>query len=211
MGGHAGHDMGGHAGHDMGSVAGLPMASTAADRDGLELDVLTHRWGPFLPGWPAGLVVRTTLSGDVVTSAVVEQEPTRPETFPRPVVVAHALVTVLDLAGWTQAARALSHLPLARLDSLAPSGAEQRWLSRIGRSRTLRWALRDVAVVDGQDAADRVGGWCEELLAVGRTGPERGGGRCTRRWTWCRWSSRAPRWRAPGSRSPASPSVRRVR
>ncbi len=173
-GGHdvGGHDMGGHAGHDMGSVAGLSMASTGQDRDGLALDVLVHRWGPFLPGWPAGLVVRTTLSGDVVTSAVVEQGPSRPETFPRPVAVAHALVTVLDLAGWTEAAKVLSHVPLARLDAIAPTGAEQRWLSRVRRSRTLRWALRDVAVVDDQDAADRVAQWCEELLtgAKGGTG-----------------------------------------
>lgn len=173
---HAGHDMGGgHAGHDMGSVAGLPMASTGEDRDGLALDVLTHRWGPFLPGWPAGLVVRTTLSGDVVTSAVVEKEPSRPETFPRPVAVAHAVVTVLDLAGWTDAARALAHVPLARFDALAPTGAEERWLSRVRRSRTLRWALRDIAVVDGQDAADRVARWCEELLTGAPDGTGRAG------------------------------------
>lgn len=169
MGGHAGHDMGGHAGHDVGSVAGLPMASTGEDRDGLALDVLTHRWGPFLRGWPAGLVVRTTLSGDVVTSALVEQAPARPETFPRPVAVAHALVTVLDLAGWTAAARALSHVPLAGLDALAPTDSEKRWLSRVRRSRTLRWALRDIAVVDGQDAADRLARWCDELLTGGTT------------------------------------------
>ena len=169
MGGHGGHDMGGHGGHDMGDVAGLPMAGTGQDRDGLELDVLTYRWGPFLPGWPTGLVVRATVAGDVVSDATVEQQPGPAEPLPRLCVVAHCLVTVLGLAGWHSAERALGALPLAGLDGRTVTDDERRWLSRVRRSRTLRWALRDIADVDGQDAGARVATWCEELLAGAAT------------------------------------------
>ncbi len=166
MGGHGGHDMGGHGGHDMGDVAGLPMAGTGEDRDGLELDVLTYRWGPFLTGWPTGLVVRTSLSGDVVSAATVEAQPDAAEALPRLAAVAHSLVSVLGLSGWDRAARAVSALPLAGLEGRPVSDAERRWLERIHRSRTLRWALRDVADLDGQDAGARLRSWCEELLTA---------------------------------------------
>lgn len=165
-GGHGGHDMGGHGGHDMGDVAGLPMAGTGEDRDGLELDVLTYRWGPFLTGWPTGLVVRTSVSGDVVSAATVEAQPDAAEALPRLAAVAHSLVSVLGLSGWDRAASAVSALPLAGLEGRPASDAERRWLERIHRSRTLRWALRDVADLDGQDAGARLRSWCEELLTA---------------------------------------------
>jgi hypothetical protein len=165
MGGHGGHDMGGHGGHDMADVAGLPMAGTGEDRDGLELDVLTYRWGPFLTGWPPGLVVRATLSGDVVSAATVEAQPDAAEALPRLAAVAHSLVSVLGLAGWHRAERALSALPLAPLDGRTATDDEKRWLARVRRSRALSWALRDIADIDGQGAGGRVVLWCEELLA----------------------------------------------
>lgn len=63
----------GHAGHDMGGVVdGLPMADRADDRDGLRLDRLHVPLGPALVDWPAGLVLRLTLQGDVVQQAGVE-------------------------------------------------------------------------------------------------------------------------------------------
>ncbi|GAA2018374.1 hypothetical protein GCM10009756_03320 [Pseudokineococcus marinus] len=53
--------------------AGLDLAGGEDDlRDGLEMDVLRVPLGPVLPDWPAGLVLRTVLSGDVVVRARVE-------------------------------------------------------------------------------------------------------------------------------------------
>src|SRR5262249_60647037 len=51
---------------------GLPTASPGEDRDGLKLDQLHVPLGPFLPDWPAGLVVRVTLQGDVIQYATAE-------------------------------------------------------------------------------------------------------------------------------------------
>lgn len=48
---------------------GIPLAGSDDDRDGLEMDVLHLRLGPVLPHWPAGLVLRCTLQGDVITEA----------------------------------------------------------------------------------------------------------------------------------------------
>ncbi|TDC22545.1 hypothetical protein E1265_15435 [Streptomyces sp. 8K308] len=69
---------GGHGGHG-GWVAGLPLAERGDDRDGLRLDVLRLPLGPALRDWPAGLVVRLALQGDVVVSAAVDPPPANPE------------------------------------------------------------------------------------------------------------------------------------
>lgn len=54
----------------MGGVPyGRPMAMTGDDRDGLALDRLPVRLGPFLVGLPAGLAVDVVLQGDVVQEA----------------------------------------------------------------------------------------------------------------------------------------------
>ncbi|WP_341855484.1 hypothetical protein [Brachybacterium sp. GPGPB12] len=63
---HDGH--GGHGGMDM-APAGIPLAQAGEDRDGLEMDVLQLPLGPVLPFWPAGLVLRCSLQGDVVVDA----------------------------------------------------------------------------------------------------------------------------------------------
>ncbi|MEJ5914406.1 hypothetical protein [Pseudokineococcus sp. 1T1Z-3] len=56
--------------------AGLDLAGGQDDlRDGLEMDVLRVPLGPVLTDWPAGLVLRTVLSGDVVVRARVEVLP----------------------------------------------------------------------------------------------------------------------------------------
>ncbi|MGW5028473.1 hypothetical protein ACWEO9_26980, partial [Streptomyces albidoflavus] len=44
-------------------ISGLPLADRADDRDGLRLDRLHVPFGPVLPDWPAGLVVRLALQG----------------------------------------------------------------------------------------------------------------------------------------------------
>lgn len=60
---------------------GRPMAMTGPDlRDGLALDRLPVRIGPFHPGLPPGLVLALTLQGDVVQEAACEAPP-----FPAPV------------------------------------------------------------------------------------------------------------------------------
>ncbi|WP_157570132.1 hypothetical protein [Microtetraspora malaysiensis] len=63
--GHGGHE------HDMGRPGGVRMAERGPDRDGLALDRLHVPLGPVLPYWPAGLVVETTLQGDVIQEAEV--------------------------------------------------------------------------------------------------------------------------------------------
>lgn len=50
---------------------GRPMAGRAPDRDGLELDQLPVRVGPFFAPFPAGLVLDIKLQGDVVQEVVV--------------------------------------------------------------------------------------------------------------------------------------------
>lgn len=48
---------------------GRPMAEVAPDRDGLRLDQLTVRIGPFFARFPTGLVLELRLQGDVVQEA----------------------------------------------------------------------------------------------------------------------------------------------
>lgn len=48
---------------------GRPMAQVAPDRDGLRLDQLTVRIGPFFARFPTGLVLEVRLQGDVVQQA----------------------------------------------------------------------------------------------------------------------------------------------
>jgi hypothetical protein len=50
---------------------GRPLAGRAPDRDGLALDQLPVRVGPFFAPFPAGLVLDVTLQGDVIQSVVV--------------------------------------------------------------------------------------------------------------------------------------------
>ncbi|QEA37633.1 hypothetical protein FGL86_00145 [Pistricoccus aurantiacus] len=72
----------GHGGEGMmgGVPYGRPMAMPPTDdlRDGLALDILTFRLGPFFPLWPAGLEAEVTLQGDIVQQFAVQSSP-----FPR--------------------------------------------------------------------------------------------------------------------------------
>lgn len=54
---------------------GRPMAEVAPDRDGLRLDQLTVRIGPFFARFPTGLVLEVRLQGDVVQQADVVVAP----------------------------------------------------------------------------------------------------------------------------------------
>ena len=66
---------------------GRPMAEVAPDRDGLRLDTLTVRIGPFFVRFPTGLVIDVDLQGDVVQRADVVIGPPAPanrvDTGPR--------------------------------------------------------------------------------------------------------------------------------
>ena len=61
-----------------GTPYGRPMAEVADDRDGLRLDVLPLRIGPFFPPFPAGLTLQVSMAGDVVAAASVEPTPYAP-------------------------------------------------------------------------------------------------------------------------------------
>ncbi|MEQ7845729.1 hypothetical protein [Nocardioides kribbensis] len=154
--GEMGHgEMGGHDHMDMSGPGGVPLAMGGADRDGLGMDVLHLRLGPILPLWPAGLVLALALQGDVVTEATVEQVA---EEDPGSVPAAYrcdAAAALLTLAGAprlaAQASRARDQLleDSTRADGLATLADLRR---RIARSVTLRWSLRDLALVPGRAA-----------------------------------------------------------
>lgn len=116
---------------------GRPMAERAPDRDGLELDQLPLRIGPYFNAFPAGLILDVQLQGDVVQEAVVSAEP----VSPLPAIFSAALdnpvsITAIECARAQEQLRWLAH-------ALRVYG-----LSSLG-DRTLRLAL--------QIAADRVG------------------------------------------------------
>ncbi len=146
--------------------AGLPLAEGGEDRDGLEMDVLHLPLGPVLPFWPAGLVLRCSLQGDVVVDAeasLVDGENHAEDddegadhgagaTGPRPrpahgavvrcdqVMALLALAGAEDAAAWARRARdALRHG-----DRAAARAAAERLHRSVRRSWLLRWSLRGV-------------------------------------------------------------------
>jgi hypothetical protein len=129
---------------------GLPMADLGEDRDGLTLDRLHVPLGPVLPDWPAGLVVRVTLQGDVIQEAAADVLDAEggdgcwQDVHP----VAReldGLARFLGVAGWADAAARARRL---RDELLAGASAEHIGASaaalvrRVRRSRTLRWQIR---------------------------------------------------------------------
>lgn len=181
---------------------GLPMADRAADRDGLKLDRLHLALGPVLPDWPAGLVLRVALQGDVVQHASVESAHPRPhgESFwtepwrraaageavtvgdaARRRVAAHldSLGRLLAVAGWDAAAVAARRwrdeaLTGTPASTLRP--AVGRFGRRVARSRVLAWSTRRLGVLTADDA-----------VAAGVCGPAlRAAGDVTARYRrWC--------------------------
>ncbi|MEU9060982.1 hypothetical protein AB0D13_19535 [Streptomyces sp. NPDC048430] len=163
----AAHDThSGHAGHDMGmEVSGLPMADRGDDRDGLRLDQLHIPLGPALLDWPAGLVLRLSLQGDVIQEVRVEltrvlrcsslpfwdepwmraaagEQVTRGQAARR-LCAAHldSVGRLLAVAGWSteaQRARAARDVALADWAASDVVAAVGPLVRRVGRSRTLR-------------------------------------------------------------------------
>lgn len=178
------HDAhGGQLGHDLGDMGmempgGLPMADRGPDRDGLTLDQLHVPLGPLLPDWPAGLVVRLVLQGDVIEHAEAEviglaaeaasfwTEPWRRAAAGEPVTSATAarwraaayldsLARFLSVAGWDAAAASARALrDEALTDGPAPGLAlpVRRLARRVSRSRVLAWSTRGIGLVPGEAA-----------------------------------------------------------
>jgi len=205
-GSHGAHGMTSH--HDMGDMdtgmpGGLPMAERGEDRDGLKLDRLHVPLGPVLPDWPAGLVVRLVLQGDMVQyaeagamglavgSASFWTEPWQRAAAGEQVTVgvaarrraaAHldSLGRFLAVAGWDDAATTACALRDDTAGSRPVSSLEpavRRLAARVARSRVLAWSTRGAGTLRPDEAA-----------AAGVTGPAwRGGGDVTARYRcWCR-------------------------
>jgi hypothetical protein len=143
-GGHGGMD---HGGMDM-SPGGIPLAAGGGDRDGLEMDVLNLRLGPVLPHWPAGLALRCSLQGDVITDAQAElvddAGPCEDTGSARAARHMNNVTSLLALAGWHDAAteaRAIRDALLERDPDSAAAARLARLHRRVGRSWSLRWSL----------------------------------------------------------------------
>jgi hypothetical protein len=182
--------MGRHMGMDMGmdmAPEGIPLAGGADDRDGLEMDVLHLRYGPVLRYWPAGLVLSCTLQGDVITRARLDliDEPdagerladaTRAESpLLRSARLCDHIATVVALAGWQDAASRSGRIRdslLTAQDVDSAAAALGRLTRRIGRSRLLRWALRNIGVLTVEEArelrlsSDQAGDTWDRLLVL---------------------------------------------
>ncbi|MGW3606290.1 hypothetical protein [Micromonospora sp. NPDC005161] len=146
--------------------AGIPLASGAEDRDGLELDVLHARLGPVLAHWPAGLVLRCTLQGDVILDAeasLIDAGPSAPVTDAR-ISSVHLFAArrcdnaagLLALAGFDDAASRARRVrdAVLRADGTAHASQQLRRLTRMARrSWLLRWSMRRLGPLTEQDLA----------------------------------------------------------
>ncbi len=168
MGGmdHGGMDMGGMdmGGMDMSLPGGLVMADRVEDRDGLRLEGLALRWGPLLPGWPAGLELDVVLSGDVLTTVGVRQLDAGPEPADQPAGQAlDALALVLAASGWHDGA-----VRARRARDEGGSGPlTEDILRRLGSARVLRWSLRELPGPAGRSLVEHL----DLLIAVARGEP----------------------------------------
>lgn len=70
----------GGSGMTGGTPYGRPLAELAPDRDGLRLDLLPLRIGPFFPRFAAGLTLDVTMAGDIVVAADAADTPFIAET-----------------------------------------------------------------------------------------------------------------------------------
>ncbi len=148
---HSGMDHSGmdHGGMDMPMPGGIPLAGEGTDRDGLDLDVLKVPLGPYLPYWPAGLVLHCELQGDVVFGSTVDVPFGAPEPEPASAPDEHAsLVHQLDLterllrlAGAAASATRTRRIRDAALDGVALDQCRSRVQAEQARVRK-DWLLR---------------------------------------------------------------------
>ncbi|MEV2197797.1 hypothetical protein AB0I02_43505 [Streptomyces phaeochromogenes] len=183
---HGGHDTHGghhgHAGHNMGLVEGLPMADRADDRDGLRLDVLHVPLGPVLADWPAGLILRLALQGDIVQEVTAEPVAAPPSPHPpfwnepwlraaggehvsrgdaaRRLCAAHldSLGRFFAVAGWDDMAARTRHVrdrALAGAAAAELTSLVRPLIRRAQRSRTLRWLTAGLGTLPAEQARQR--------------------------------------------------------
>ncbi|HET7327096.1 MAG TPA: hypothetical protein VFJ14_07380 [Nocardioidaceae bacterium] len=164
-------DDGGHHGGDHGEMGmsgpgGIPLASGASARDGLGMDVVHLPLGPVLPYWPPGLVLWTTMQGDVAAEVEVElldaedaPLPDRERRSLRSARRCDAAAAMLMLAGWDSAAVAARRARDGLLTGASASesvSAVARLHARVARSRVLRWSLRDLGRLDDEQVAEHL-------------------------------------------------------
>lgn len=119
---------------------GRPMPEIAPDRDGLTLDQLSLRVGPFFPPFPSGLTLSVKLQGDVIQEAVIGENPfsgfrlTRDQERGNPFLRALSQsVPIIDI----EMARACHHLHwLAR--TLRVHGLHALGLRSLAMARSIR-------------------------------------------------------------------------
>ncbi len=135
---------------------GLMMAGSGSDRDELQLEQLQPELGPVLPHWPAGLLARLTLQGDVVAAAELSWcDGVGPDRLDERAERLDRAYAVLSLAGSRHAAAVRAGRAGQDVGDLA---------RRVGRDRALRWSLRGLPSLTGEDL------WAE-LLALLPDGP----------------------------------------
>lgn len=153
---------------------GIPLAEGGEDRDGLGLDVLHLPLGPVLPYWPAGLVLRCSLQGDVVVEAAVSvvdgghgRASRAGERCPGPGLSAAVrcdnVIALLALAGTQDtAARArTARDALLAGDERAARAAVERVHRAVHRSWLLHWSLRGVLPLTEADLEHHgLPAWC---------------------------------------------------
>ncbi|PVZ06393.1 hypothetical protein [Actinomycetospora cinnamomea] len=155
---------------------GIPLAGSGPDRDGLEMDVLNVPLGPVLEHWPAGLVLRCVLQGDVVVEADVDVLAGGAAASPSATaaVTCDGAARALDLAGWGDAAAGVRRVRDLVLDGHHDQARRDldRLAARVARSRVLRWSLRDLGRLDPAQARahglpdDAVGDVHDRLVAM---------------------------------------------
>ena len=172
-------------GHDHSAMMpdGIPLAEGAEDRDGLEMDELHLPLGPVLAHWPAGVVLRVTLHGDVVVDAEVEQLATsrdRPAATTRP----------SGRRGCSTPRVRCSHSPACRQsprehDDCATAASTVSWHDghevaqlgdRVGRRRVLRWVLGGLIAEGSHGGSEELHDRLTALFERARAELDGGGG-----------------------------------
>lgn len=153
----------GGAGMTGGVPYGRPLAGRAPDRDGLELDQLPVRIGPFFPPFPSGLVLDVRLQGDVIQEVTIAGHafvsPADDDPFRRAMAVPTSIAE-LELARARHHLRWLAHaLRVQGLESLGRrvlglvrrlDPTRQSEVVALGnlleRARTFTWSTAGVGV-----------------------------------------------------------------
>lgn len=151
----------------MGGVPyGRPMAMTGDDRDGLALDQLHLRLGPFLDAFPGGLVLDVTLQGEVVQECVAGREGA-PRSKRGSTGELRHLAWALHVAGLEGLAARAARLAIGAAEDMGRSALAHGFgrLRRSIRRSGWLWNLRGVGPVEGLDAAQR---WRHRLDGLDR-------------------------------------------